>query len=91
MVIIDIIGYLGALALGACAIPQAIQSYRTRSSQGLSLVFLLLWTLGEIALGTYTAATLPLRDGAPLLINYGINLLCLGIILRFWKPGGGRQ
>lgn len=79
---IEFLGWIGALCLGMCAIPQAIHSWRTKSSAGLSLVFLLLWIGGEVATLAYILLT---TVQLPLIVNYVINLVCLLIILKYYK------
>jgi uncharacterized protein with PQ loop repeat len=77
----ELVGWLGAIMLGICALPQAIQSYRTRSSKGVSLLFLLLWGGGEILTLIYIGGT---TMQLPLILNYIFNLICLAVIIYFW-------
>jgi uncharacterized protein with PQ loop repeat len=78
--VIDIIGWIGSLLLGASAIPQAVTCYRTKSGKGLDWTFLLMWLFGEVALLIYVWS----RADLPLILNYVINLTCLSIML-FYK------
>ena len=75
----EIIGYIGSILLAICGLPQAIESYKTKSSEGLTWGFILLWFFGEIFTFAYI---LPKMD-LPLLINYSANLIFLIIILYF--------
>jgi uncharacterized protein with PQ loop repeat len=75
----EIIGYIGSILLAICGLPQAIESYKTKSSEGLTWGFILLWFFGEIFTFAYI---LPKMD-FPLLINYSVNLIFLIIILYF--------
>ena len=77
----SLLGFLGALLLGGCALPQAIQSYRRKSSAGLSGWFLAMWACGEILTATYVLGT---SADWYLMLNYAINLACLAVIL-FYK------
>lgn len=77
---LEILGWIGALCLGLCALPQAWQSFKTKSSQGISSSFLFLWIVGEIATLIYICLT---TAQVPLIVNYIFNLLCLLIILRY--------
>ena len=77
---LDTIGLLGVLFFAACAVPQAILSYRQGHSEGLSVVFLLLWTFGEIFTLIYVFAKL---QDLLLMINYAGNLVLLSIIWRY--------
>ena len=76
---IDIIGWVGSFLLAFCALPQALHSLKTKSSEGLTWGLLWMWGLGEICLFIYVLPKLDL----PLLFNYGINILLLGIILYY--------
>ena len=77
---LDTIGFLGVLFFAACAVPQAILSYKQGHSEGLSVTFLLLWTFGEIF--TLIYVFFKLQD-LLLMINYGGNLILLSIIWRY--------
>ena len=73
------IGWTGSAALAVCALPQAITSWRTQSSEGIDGLFLFLWAFGEILLLAYTW---PLRIW-PLVINYLFNLMCLAVVIWY--------
>jgi uncharacterized protein with PQ loop repeat len=75
----EIIGYIGSIMLAICGLPQAIESYKTKSSEGLTWGFILLWFFGELFTFAYV---LPKMD-LPLLINYSVNIIFLIIILYF--------
>lgn len=75
----DLIAWVGSLLLAMCAIPQALHSWRTRSSASLSWCFLIMWSGGEFLLLVYTLV----GEQWALVANYTCNLLCLAIILRF--------
>jgi len=79
---IDLLGWIGSICLGLCALPQAYHSWKTKSSAGLSLSFLVLWILGEIATLIYILCT---TIQIPLIVNYSVNLICLLIIVKYWK------
>lgn len=82
----ETLGYIGSIMLALCGLPQAIESYRTKSSEGLTWGFILLWFFGEIFTFAYI---LPKMD-FPLLINYTANILFLAIIL-FYKIMGMKR
>ena len=75
----DLIGYIGSIMLAFCGLPQAIESYKTKSSEGLTWGFLSLWFFGEIFTFAYI---LPKMD-LPLLINYSANIIFLAIIVYY--------
>lgn len=78
---IELIGYAGGILFALCAIPQAFQSYRDGHSQGLSSLFLTMWTSGEILTLLYVL----LKHGLdlPLILNYGMNLVFLAVIIKY--------
>jgi uncharacterized protein with PQ loop repeat len=76
----EIIGWIGSLMLSICGLPQAINSYRNKNSDGISWGFILLWLIGEIFLIIY----LGYRKEYPLLFNCGLNVVLASIIL-FYK------
>ena len=44
----DNIGWIGSILLAFCGLPQAIESYKTKSSEGLTWGFISMWFIGEI-------------------------------------------
>ena len=74
-----LIGWLGSIMLAICTAPQAWQSYVTKSSEGISLQFLLLWLGGEILTLIYV---FPKKD-YPLIMNYILNIFLICVILRY--------
>lgn len=82
--LISIIGWIGAVCLALCGVPQAWMSHKDKHSHGISWSFLLLWAFGELFALLYVYDKLDL----PLLLNYSINILILGVILYYKiKPG----
>ena len=75
----ETIGYIGSIMLAICGLPQAIESYKTKSSEGLTWGFIGLWFWGEIFTFAYI---LPKMD-LPLLINYSVNIIFLSVIIYF--------
>ena len=76
---LEFIGYVGSIFLAICGLPQAIQSYRQKNSDGLNVSFLLLWTFGEIFTLIYVIPIMSI----PLLINYVANLCFLCVIWKY--------
>lgn len=79
----EVIGSLGSLLLAACALPQVIKTYRTRSAADLSWGFLLMWLGGEVTTSIYL-----LRNNIgtgnfqyPLYLNYGFNLVMVCLLV----------
>lgn len=76
----ETLGWLGSILLAFCGLPQAIESYKTKSSAGLTWGFIAMWFIGEIFTFVYI---LPKMD-LPLLFNYTANILFLSVII-FYK------
>ena len=86
MQVMETCGWLSALCLILCGIPQVIKAVREKHARGLSLSFLVLWTLGE-AFGLFYVIY---EDSQPLTANYFINLIAC-IILLIYKIRGERN
>ena len=79
---IEYIGWFGSICFSLCALPQVIKTYKTKSVDDLSMCFLTLWLLGEIASLVYVYYTSIHNDmlQLPLLANYVIILILLTIL-----------
>lgn len=78
------IGWIGSILLAFCGLPQAIESYKTKSSAGLTWGFIAMWFIGELCTFAYI---LPKMD-LPLLVNYSANIIFLCVIIYYKiKPG----
>lgn len=77
---LEIFGWLGSILLAFCGLPQAIESYKTKNSDGLTWGFLLMWFFGEAFTFVFVFPTMML----PLVFNYTANMIFLCIIL-FYK------
>jgi uncharacterized protein with PQ loop repeat len=80
MEFMELIGWMGGILFAVCGLPQAIHSFKTKSSDGLTWSFLLMWTFGEIFTLIYVSQK---NDVLPLLVNYICNFLFLMVILWF--------
>ena len=76
---IDNIGWIGSILLAFCGLPQAIESYKTKSSEGLTWGFISMWFIGEIFTIIYVFPKMDL----PLLFNYSANILFLSVIIYY--------
>jgi MtN3 and saliva related transmembrane protein len=76
---LDLLGWTGSMLLAFCALPQAVESWRTKSSQGITWGLLSMWCLGEFFTMAYV---LPKMD-IPLLFNYSANILFLSVIIYY--------
>ena len=77
--LMDMVGWLGATLLAFCGLPQAIESWRNKSSQGITWGLLGMWGLGEVFTLIYV---LPKMD-MPLLFNYSANIAFLSVIIYY--------
>lgn len=75
----EILGWIGSILLAFCGLPQAIESYKTKSSAGLTWGLLSMWLIGEVFTFVYI---LPKMD-LPLLFNYTANIIFLTIIIYY--------
>lgn len=78
---IEIVGWIGSIFLSVCGAPQAYESYRTKSSAGISHMFLWLWFIGEVTTLTYIIAQLGFNP--ILLINYTLNIIFIVVIMYY--------
>ena len=75
----ELFGWIGAVFMGGCAIPQAWQSIKDGHTRGLNWGFLGSWFIGECAMLIYI---LPMNDMA-LSFNYVLNFFLLLVMLRY--------
>ena len=76
---IELVGILGALCLGLCAVPQAVRCWRTRSAGDISWAFLGLWLAGEVLTTVYVIST---HAADPVLLaNYLLNTILIILII----------
>jgi uncharacterized protein with PQ loop repeat len=72
----EAIGWIGAALLAFCGLPQAVQSWRTGSSAGVSWGFITMWGIGEILTLAYVA---PMSEW-PLIVNYTANIVFVSVM-----------
>ena len=75
----ETLGWIGSVLLAFCGLPQAIECIKTKSSEGLTWAFILMWAFGELFTFIYI---LPKMD-LPLMLNYSANIIFLIIILYY--------
>jgi uncharacterized protein with PQ loop repeat len=71
------IGWIGAFFFAICAIPQVLQTWKSKKVDGLSSLFLLFWLSGELLTFTYIIVDdVMLRiTHFPLYVNYTANII----------------
>ena len=75
----EFFGWIGSALFAICGLPQALQSIKDGHSRGLNWFFILAWLGGEI----FTIIYVWPKMDIPLLANYLINLIFLGIMLKY--------
>jgi uncharacterized protein with PQ loop repeat len=75
----ETIGWIGSILLAFCGLPQAIESFKTKNSDGLTWSFLIMWGVGEI----FTVIYIIPKWHWPLIFNYTANIMFVGIILYY--------
>ncbi len=75
----ETIGWLGSILLAFCGLPQALESYKTKNSDGLTWGFILMWFVGEILTVIYIIP----KWHWPLIFNYTANIIFLSVILYY--------
>lgn len=79
------LGWLGAILLALCSIPEAYNSIMNGHSKGLSWTFILMWYFGEIFVLIPVAITIKEKY---LLFNYILNIIGISIIIYYKLIGG---
>lgn len=76
----SLIGVVGHMLLALCALPQAIQAAKTKTSAGVNSTFLAMWLIGEVLALVYVL----MKDTDIIqLANYILNLACLFPIIYY--------
>lgn len=75
----ELLGWVGSALLAFCGLPQAVESWRTGSSSGVTWGLLVMWGAGEILTLAYVIPKMEL----PLIFNYVANLLFLTVITYY--------
>lgn len=75
----ETIGWIGSILLAFCGLPQAIESWKTKNSDGLTWGLLLMWFWGEI----FTIIYIIPKWHWPLIFNYTANIIFLLIIIYY--------
>lgn len=83
MISVASIGWIGSGLLAFCGLPQAVSSWRNKNSDGLTYLFLFMWSGGEIATLIFITSAITFEYSAPLLLNYSANLIFLAVIIWF--------
>ena len=71
--LMELIGWVGAILFATCSIPQVKQVYQTKRTDDLSMMFLQMWLWGELLSFVYILDNEALQW--PLITNYVFNIL----------------
>ena len=83
--IIDVLGYIGAVAFSICGIPQVVRCFKLKSASDLSWSFLVLWSVGEVTMLIHVCYAAP---SIPLIINYIFcGVICTLLLVAKTKWG----
>lgn len=75
-----LLSWIGSILLSLCALPQAYDSYKQKSSKGISWTFLLMWFFGELLTFLFVLSK---KDMLQLICNYGLNIIFISIIIYY--------
>ena len=75
----ETIGWIGSILLAFCGLPQAIESYKTKNSDGLTWSFLIMWGAGEL----FTIVYIIPKWHWPLIFNYTANIIFISVIVYY--------
>jgi uncharacterized protein with PQ loop repeat len=75
----EYIGWIGSILLAFCGLPQAIESFKTKNSDGLTWGFLIMWGVGEL----FTIIYIIPKWHWPLIFNYTANIIFISIIVYY--------
>jgi len=73
---LDFFGWIGSILLSFCGLPQAIDSFKNKSSQGVTWGLILMWLFGEL----FTLIYVFPKSDFPLIFNYATNIIFISII-----------
>jgi uncharacterized protein with PQ loop repeat len=87
----ETIGWTGNILFAICGFPQVIKTFRSKSVNDLSLLFLWLWFAGEILTFVYIVVG-DLKTAIfhfPLYFNYIVNIfmVCFLLYAKYIYPG----
>lgn len=77
----EIFGWIMTTCFVICGIPQAYKCYNDGHANGISLAFIGIWILGELAGIIYASLLKPFQW--PLLINYLFSTVVTVVILNY--------
>ena len=79
LTLFELVGWIGAICLAVCCLPQAWLSFKQKHSNGVSNWLIILWGLGEVLTLIYVWPT----GQMPLIYNYAANIVLLAVIAYY--------
>jgi uncharacterized protein with PQ loop repeat len=79
--LLELIGFFGAILLAISGVPQAIKSYNDKHSDGMAHGLIILWLTGEFLMLIYTL--IQYSNDFTLLLNYSTNFAIVSIIAYY--------
>jgi len=80
---VEALGYLGAVCLLVCNVPQILKIYRRKSVGDISLLMIVMLHLGAISMCLYVVLT---TQALPLIITYSItSIISLAMLMLYFK------
>ncbi len=79
---IEVIGYIGAIAFTICGLPLAVETWKLKEKEKINVYFLFAWLVGNTCMLIYS-----IHLGAvPLILDYCLNSIFLAVIYYVkWK------
>lgn len=79
--VLESVGWLGFMLLALCGVLQLLTTIKTKTFDGLSISFIIVWFIGEIFAFIYVVAK---GFSFSLLFNYGVNIIvCVWILVIY--------
>lgn len=75
----EIVGWISAILLIACGIPQAVRCVKKGSAEGLSSLFIWMWFIGEV-FGLFYVID---QGSLPMIANYTFNGIVCMVLLYY--------
>lgn len=79
--IIESVGWLGFMLLALCGVLQLLTTIKTKTFDGLSISFVIVWFVGEVFALIYVISK---GFSFSLLLNYAVNMVvCIWILILY--------
>jgi MtN3 and saliva related transmembrane protein len=80
---IEAIGFIATIILAVSSLPQVYTTFKEKTTQGLSLTMILMWTIGCLLMLVYVYLT---TKQIPLMINYSfVSVINCVLLIAYYK------